>query len=343
MKPFSQQIAVVLLVSLVGCQTAHFTRQEQIDALRYQTMQNHWQWVTRELTRDIEAYAGQTKGIELDLDTLRTQVYEKDGSIHFSYGINIDLVDPTVDKDKQVWSRLFAIVRNPGFFSLGKDATKDLSPTIAALLNQWQTCPGVTRIDHRQPNSIHVFLSASQPLVLEHPPPVPIAKNREEAEILLLSLVADMFTREDQKLTVLHESTISGLTHLRENLFEGYSFDNKPLTPSAETMADFRLANATSASLSRKIRTSVRRKFVREEKLKGLFEKEDGWKAFRKEYPKAHGFLRLSRPGMNADRSEALVYVEHSAGWLEGSGQFFLFRKIEGRWIMIGQACTWVS
>jgi hypothetical protein len=56
-----------------------------------------------------------------------------------------------------------------------------------------------------------------------------------------------------------------------------------------------------------------------------------GWEPLHKKYPKAPGITLVSRPGLNAERTRALLYIGTSCDMLCGEGVFFLLGKGEVR------------
>ena len=67
------------------------------------------------------------------------------------------------------------------------------------------------------------------------------------------------------------------------------------------------------------------------------------WEAFYKKYPKSAGLWQFSRPGYNATRDEALVYVIHSCNSLCGTGQQYLLSKQSGKWTVKHRLMLWLS
>jgi len=67
------------------------------------------------------------------------------------------------------------------------------------------------------------------------------------------------------------------------------------------------------------------------------------WDEFYKRYPDSGGFISLSRPGFNAARNQALVYIEHHCGGLCGTGRYVLLEKSKDRWRVIQEEMVWVS
>ncbi|HNW92689.1 MAG TPA: hypothetical protein PKM88_07270 [bacterium] len=60
-------------------------------------------------------------------------------------------------------------------------------------------------------------------------------------------------------------------------------------------------------------------------------------------YPGAQGITSFSRVGFNQDKTEALVYVGTTRGFLWGYGGTMLLRKQDGRWRKVQQFVSWIS
>jgi hypothetical protein len=59
----------------------------------------------------------------------------------------------------------------------------------------------------------------------------------------------------------------------------------------------------------------------------------DGWEGFRDSFPDSSGYLILSGVGFNADKTIAVVYVEHRCGNMGSQAQYYILKKVEGQWI----------
>jgi hypothetical protein len=56
------------------------------------------------------------------------------------------------------------------------------------------------------------------------------------------------------------------------------------------------------------------------------------WSLFYEMYPAAAGFISLSKVGFNKDRTQAIVYMQTSCGFLCGAGEYILLTKSENKW-----------
>jgi hypothetical protein len=63
---------------------------------------------------------------------------------------------------------------------------------------------------------------------------------------------------------------------------------------------------------------------------------------FQQRFPNNFGYIAVSQPGFNFDKTEAILYVDHFCG-LCGSGGYILMRKVSGVWHVVDQHSTWVS
>jgi hypothetical protein len=64
---------------------------------------------------------------------------------------------------------------------------------------------------------------------------------------------------------------------------------------------------------------------------------------FEARFPNNFGFFVVSHVGMNLNKTEALLYVDHFCGGLCGSGDYVLMRKVNGVWHVVERHTTWVS
>jgi hypothetical protein len=59
----------------------------------------------------------------------------------------------------------------------------------------------------------------------------------------------------------------------------------------------------------------------------------DGWEGFRNSFPDSSGYLILSGVGFNADKTIALVYVEHRCANMCSQAQYYILKKSHGHWV----------
>lgn len=116
-----------------------------------------------------------------------------------------------------------------------------------------------------------------------------------------------------------------------------------------ETFEDFGSRNKNSVELTNKFNLKVKVNLVGEEINRIFYEsrqlnsKEDGWEVFHKKYPTADAIITLSRVGFNKDKSQALMFVAHSCGWLCGEGNYILLVNKADGWKVEKKLMTWIS
>jgi hypothetical protein len=66
------------------------------------------------------------------------------------------------------------------------------------------------------------------------------------------------------------------------------------------------------------------------------------YEAFYRRFPNNYGYHTFSQAGFNREMTQVIFYIEHMCG-LCGEGKYVYMRKINGKWILAGQAITWVS
>lgn len=60
--------------------------------------------------------------------------------------------------------------------------------------------------------------------------------------------------------------------------------------------------------------------------------KPDGWQRFHLHFPNAAGLIRISRIGMDKNRTTAVLYFAHQEDYLSGAGATLVLRKKDGKW-----------
>ncbi len=64
---------------------------------------------------------------------------------------------------------------------------------------------------------------------------------------------------------------------------------------------------------------------------------------FEARFPNNFGYFVVSHVGLNLNKTEALLYIDHFCGGLCGGGEYVLMRKVNGAWYVIDHHATWMS
>ena len=170
----------------------------------------------------------------------------------------------------------------------------------------------------------------------------------EAEEYAVYSTLINKNTAEENanRLLVIQDKPFPWIGTLDEERDKFYE-ELKKSTPAlmAETVDDLIAKNKEHHTFTR--RFDIKRPYVlvKQKELDSIFDTDGGrWEAFRQKFPEARGFSTFSRVGLNADKTQALVYQAHSCGDLCGGGSYLLLVKVNGIWAIKGSiGPTWVS
>jgi hypothetical protein len=111
-----------------------------------------------------------------------------------------------------------------------------------------------------------------------------------------------------------------------------------------DTLADFLANNAESHCVTPNFTWGGHLLSVSESRLREFFcEGTDGWERFRAAYPESSGLLEFSRVGLNEELTQALFYAGVTYDAMGGSGEYWLFAHVNGRWEIGGHMRAWIS
>jgi hypothetical protein len=106
-----------------------------------------------------------------------------------------------------------------------------------------------------------------------------------------------------------------------------------------EALHDFITKNKTSVRLSFPTNPPPNLELASAADLNKMFlegsqatPKPDGWQRFHLQFPNAAGLIRISRIGMDKNRTTAVLYFAHQEGYLSGGGTTLVLRKKDGKW-----------
>lgn len=110
------------------------------------------------------------------------------------------------------------------------------------------------------------------------------------------------------------------------------------------TVTDYISKNKDSHHLENLFKLKVETLLVSPSEIKKVYEKHAGvpWQ-ISDEYPGSEGVFTFSSVGFNSERTQALVHMGISCGWLCGEGNFYLLAKENGVWKVQKKIMTWIS
>lgn len=141
-----------------------------------------------------------------------------------------------------------------------------------------------------------------------------------------------------QKTTISAQWTNSGKISDYKYLIGGVPHIRTSIpTASRSILFEFLIANLRNVKFDRSFKLSSRYELANTKDISQYPSPE-----FMLRFPQNYGYLTFSRVGFNRDLTEALFYTEHVCGMC-GEGKYVFMSKINGKWVLVGQAGTWIS
>jgi hypothetical protein len=168
-----------------------------------------------------------------------------------------------------------------------------------------------------------------------------------EQEYLSQPGFIDMINKKDNKLLpktiIIINQTISGpkFGMPEEQVFNKIGNDY-PSFPQ-EAMNCWAINNKSQYKLNDEFRFITKHCLISEEQRKEAFLPSKWWDSFYKHYPNALGYFRLSRVGFDTIKKAAIVYIENSQDGKWGSGNFWLLKNENGKWVCFGKVTVYLS
>jgi hypothetical protein len=203
--------------------------------------------------------------------------------------------------------------------------------------------------------SICVVLLTLQTVPVQKPD-TPIEELPDEDYAIYSLVLQTHFAKDGVERIVLGDHTLMDFPPIMMGMTQfGGSEDAKTIRESAakETLEDYERRNKSSIALGNKFSLKAPlvlmsaaerdRVFMVTGEGKKRAARPKAMEAFQKLYPKAPGFMHISRIGFNAGRTQAFLYAGYVCGGLCGSGYIFLLTKENGKWKIQHVAMTWIS
>lgn len=138
-------------------------------------------------------------------------------------------------------------------------------------------------------------------------------------------------------IIVIYAKTTSGPVNYRF-LFGSFrhAIRNSPFS-SHQPPVNLLFSNLISKQLQRSFVLPVNYALMTDSEL-ALYPNE----SFEKQFPGNYGYHTFTQVGFNRQLTEAIFYTEHICG-LCGEGKYVYMRKVNDKWVMVGEDVTWVS
>lgn len=110
-----------------------------------------------------------------------------------------------------------------------------------------------------------------------------------------------------------------------------------------EVITDYGRQNAKASTIQDRLRLNVPYEFVSKEALLATLGSQGNWPEFHRLHPGSGGFMSFSAIGFNADKTRAMLHANYGCGGMCGTGGFFFFEKVDGRWVALKPLTTCVT
>jgi hypothetical protein len=157
------------------------------------------------------------------------------------------------------------------------------------------------------------------------------------------TLINEMYVNERTKFLVVVNRTATESLIMKELERKDIREMLSPVAPA--TVDAFIQRNARPETLEESFDLKAKYVLLSHDKRDEYFKPGvmEGWKTLGEKYPEASGFIRLAGVGFNAERDEALTYVEHGCGDLCGTGTYVLLRKSAKGWKVEKTVMLWIA
>lgn len=195
------------------------------------------------------------------------------------------------------------------------------------------------RATERFPRAIVLFILFLLLMGTQSNAESPIAMTPEELEIIKTQVPLG----SAGKGYVVADMTDQGFSILARN-YNAYTKELERHCPNkdstlGEALQDFITKNKTSVRISFPTNPPPNLELASAADLNKMFlegsqatPKPDGWQRFHLQFPNAAGLIRISRIGMDKNRTTAVLYFAHQEGYLSGGGTTLVLRKQNGKW-----------
>jgi hypothetical protein len=161
----------------------------------------------------------------------------------------------------------------------------------------------------------------------------------QEQEIVE-ALLAHEFRYTTNTLVLLQETGLGHPSDHKQCFSKG---------PENEAEQDFLRKNQASVKIVWAAAAPANIKLLPRRIMDGFFagkhnKHSSGWDAYYQQFPHAPGIIEISRVGIDAKGTVALVYLGNQSHYLAGSGAIRILRRKAGKWVVDGTVGTrWVS
>jgi hypothetical protein len=190
-----------------------------------------------------------------------------------------------------------------------------------------------------------LILAASSALAQTAAPQSPLETCTADDYAIYATALSDLYGKQKIERVILIDQTSTGFPPGMAAMTQ-FGGKAQPLLKDfpKEAKDDFEARNKTHAKIETdKFKSFFEVILVDAETARKSVEGKGGWQSFRDKYPNSPGITLISRPGVDAAYSRALLYVGNSCDMLCGGGTLVFLSKENGEWKVTNKVTIWVS
>lgn len=153
--------------------------------------------------------------------------------------------------------------------------------------------------------------------------------------------ITNNYSKTKKKIILQKQTYTLSQEKIRELKYKNLKANFKNLNQDA--FNDFITKNKSKNVIQNSFEIKLNVSLIDEKEIADIFKSHTGWDDFYKKYKNSNGILEFSKIGFNTEKTQAFFYYSTTAGYENGSGNYILFEKKNGKWNYIFSLMAWIS
>jgi hypothetical protein len=164
-------------------------------------------------------------------------------------------------------------------------------------------------------------------------------RNAKDEEYKIYStILKEKYSANEKKPIVIIKTTDAQKLMLLDSTIQGFSASLQ------KALKDYNTRTNSEKKLLNKFNVKASVTLVDKKDIDAIFEQGvSGWDTFYKKFPDSGGHIRFSNIIMNAEKNQALVFVQHLCGGRCASGKSYVLVKQNDAWKIDKEDLLWIS
>jgi hypothetical protein len=165
------------------------------------------------------------------------------------------------------------------------------------------------------------------------------ANNVRDKEYQIYStILREKYSADEAKSLVIIKTTSPEPIMLPDATTQSFS------VPLQKALKQYNAQNNSAKELTARFKVKAPVTLVDKKDIDAMFQQGvSGWDAFYKKFPDSGGHIRFSNIVMNAQKDQALVFVQHFCGGRCASGKSYVLMKDRSAWKIVKEDILWLS